>query len=170
MATRLPPEAVFDASADYDGGHAPDSGWSTEGARRRGRDRARWVRRDAHHGFIDFNHVFQPVRYGSGVHEAGVAFARAVLEAPAAMPATVRLTFDDALVLRLNDEAPRHLGEHAAFRTVEVPVDLRRGRNVVLLKQSNTRGSNHGGWVFNFQAVAADGTRLLPRAEPGAIS
>jgi hypothetical protein len=165
MTAVLPPETAFDPAADYDGGHGAGSGWLTEGARRRGRDRARWVRRDAHHGFIDFNHVYQPVKRGVGVSEPGVAYARCLLDAPAAMPVTLRLTFDDALAMSLNGEPLRLLGEHTAFRTVEVPVELRAGRNVLLLKQSNTLGFNHGGWAFNFQAVAADGTRLPPQAE-----
>ena len=41
---------------------------------------------------------------------------------------------------------------------------LRAGANLVTLKLSNTRGSNHGGWAFAFRAEAADGTLLAPRA------
>jgi hypothetical protein len=165
MAAVLPPEEAFDPAAVYDGGHAPASGWVTPGAQARGRHQARWVRRDAHHGFIDFNHVFQSVKRGVGVSEEGVAYARAILDAPADMPVTLRLTFDDTLALRVNDGPLRHLGTHTAFRTVEVPVTLHAGANVVLLKQNNTLGFNHGGWTFNFQAIGPDGTRLFPRAE-----
>lgn len=173
MAAVLPPEAEFDVTASYDGGHRTGgaaggwpSGWLSTGSRQRGRDRARWVRREAQHGFVDFNHVFQPVARGVGVSEAGVAYARCVLTAPAELTATLRLTFDDALALRVNDKPWRMLGAHAAFRTVVLPVTLRRGANVILLKQSNTIGFNHGGWVFNFQALAADGTWLQPQADP----
>ena len=42
---------------------------------------------------------------------------------------------------------------------------LRAGPNLVTLKLSNTRGSNHGGSAFAFRAEAADGTLLEPRAE-----
>ena len=160
-----PPETEFNLSAVYDGGHQPDSGWLTEHARQRGRDRARWVRRDAQHGFIDFNHVFQPIKRGVGVSEPGVAYACAVLDAPRAMPVTFRVTFDDALSLRVNDGPLRLLGEHTAFRTVEVKVELQAGPNIIHIKQTNTIGLNHGGWTFNFQAVTATGERLLPRAE-----
>lgn len=164
MKAVLPPEGAFDATADYDGGHRPESGWMTEGARRRGRDRARWVRRDAQHGFVDFSHVFQPVKRGVGCHEDGVAYARCVLETPRAMLVTLRLTFDDALALRVNDGPMRLLGEHTAFRTVEVRAELKRGANTLLVKHGNTAGFNHGGWAFNFQAVTAAGKRLMPKA------
>ncbi len=165
MTAVLPPEVAFDTAVCYDGGHGEGSGWLTEGAKRRNRDKARWVRRDAQHGFIDFNHVFQPVKRGVGISEAGVAYARCVLDAPEAMTATLRVTFDDALALRINDGPMQPVGEHSAFRTKEVRVALKRGRNVVLVKQSNTIGFNHGGWTFNFQAMAADGKRLWPMAE-----
>ncbi len=163
----LPPEraADFDPGAVYAGGHATGSGWLTEAARSRGRDQARWVRRPAHHGFVDFSHVFQPIKRGVGCHEAGVAYARCRLEAPVAMSATLRLTFDDELALRVNDGPLLPLGKHPAFRTKTVAVDLRQGQNVILVKQSNTAGFNHGGWVFNFQATATDGTRLWPQAD-----
>lgn len=164
MATVLPPESGFDPAAAYPGGHAAGSGWLTDGARRRGRDQARWVRRSAHHGFIDFNHVFQPVARGVGISEAGVAYARCLLDAPVAMTAILRLTFDDALALCVNDGPLQHLGEHSAFRTCELRTDLRPGANTILLKHSNTIGLNHGGWAFNFQAYAPDGARLTPHA------
>jgi len=164
MSAVLPPESEFNTDAAYAGGHEPGSGWSSEGALKRGRDQARWVRREAQHGFVDFSHVYQPIKKGVGVSEAGVAYARCVLEAPVAMTATLRLTFDDALAIRVNDGSMQLLGEHAAFRTKEIAVQLKRGKNIILVKQSNTIGFNHGGWLFNFQAVAADGERLWPRA------
>jgi hypothetical protein len=165
MDVALPPESAFDTTAAYDGGHKPGSGWLTEGARQRGRERARWVLRESQHGFIDFNHVFQPVKLGVACHESGVAYARCVLDAPEAMPAVLRVTFDDVLALRVNDAAIRTLGHHTAFRTVETSVMLKAGPNVVLIKQSNTPGFNHGGWLFNFQATGPRGERLMPRAE-----
>ena len=45
----------------------------------------------------------------------------------------------------------------------EVP--LRKGLNQLALTLSNTRGTNHGGWAFAFQATAPDGRALVPRAE-----
>ena len=165
MLSVLPPEIGFDPAAVCTGGHAPGSGWLTDGACKRGRDQARWVRRGAQHGFIDFNHVFQPLKRGVGVFEEGVAYARCVLDAAAGMPVTLRLTFDDALALSVNGGPMQMLGEHAAFRTRECRVALQPGRNVILIKQSNTQGFNHGGWLFNFQAVGADGVRLAPQAE-----
>ena len=165
MGAVLPPETAFVPTAVYPGGHEPGSGWLSEGAVRRGRDQARWVRRDAQHGFIDFNHVFQPVKRGVGVSGNGVAYARCILESPAAMTVRLRLTFDDALALKVNSGPMQLLGVHTAFRTTEIVVELRAGANVILVKQGNTIGLNHGGWVFNFQALTPDGRFLRPKAE-----
>ena len=45
------------------------------------------------------------------------------------------------------------------------PCSLHAGANTVLLKLSNDRGSNHGGWAFAFRAETADGTALIPHAD-----
>ena len=161
MARTLAPESVFNADASYDGLHAAESAWLSEGSRRAGR--ARWVRRAAHRGFVDFNHVFRPWGRGVGRTDEGAALARCVLEAPGETEATLQVAWDDALLLRVNDET-FDLDSQYAFRPRRVPVRLRGGANVVTLKLSNTRGSNHGGWAFAFRAQAADGTLLAPRA------
>ena len=165
MAAPLAAESTFDAGATHDGRHVAGSPWLSAGSRSAGRDVARWVRRDAAHGFVDFNHVFQPHDRGAGRTHPGVAIARGVLHAARAMTARVQVTWDDRLTLGLNDGPATDLGHHAAFRARSIEVDLRQGANTVVLKLSNTPGSSHGGWAFAFQATAPDGTRLLPQAE-----
>ena len=81
------------------------------------------------------------------------------MEAPADTSAILRLSWDDDLILRVNDEL-FELGQHHAFRTRTVQVQLKAGVNTVVLKLSNTLGSNHGGWVFSFHAATADGEKL----------
>ena len=164
MATTLPPETAFEPDASYDGLHGAESAWLTDGSRQQGRDTARWLRRAAHHGFIDFNHLFRPWGRGVGKTDVGAALARCVLHAPTETAATLHLAWDDALVLRVNDDLI-DLGHNYAFRARSVPVRLRAGANTVVLKLSNDRGSNHGGWAFAFRAEAADGTVLIPRAD-----
>ena len=162
FAAPRPPEEEWVPAVDYDGGHAPNSRWLTEGARQRSRNRARWFSVPAHHGFVDFNHWLQPVGRGVAVHESGLAYARCQLECPVDGMVRLRLTFDDALALRVNDGPLTSLGRHMAFRTVELEKPLRRGRNTILIKHSNTTGLNHGGWAFNFQAFTATGESLIP--------
>ena len=75
------------------------------------------------------------------------ALARCVLHAPAATDATLHLAWNDALLLRVNEET-FDLGSQYALRVSSVPVKLRAGANMVVLKLSNEPGSNHGGWAF----------------------
>ena len=80
------------------------------------------------------------------------------------MTTNLRVAWDDALILRVNDEV-FDLGHHYAFRAQSIPVTLQAGANSIVLKLSNDRGSNHGGWVFAFRATTADGAVLVPQAE-----
>ena len=74
--TTLPPETAFQPDAGYDGLHGDESAWLNDSSRQQGRDQALWLRRTAHHGFIDFNHVFQPSGRGVGKTDVGAALAR----------------------------------------------------------------------------------------------
>jgi len=161
MRKTLSAETDFTPAVALAGGHEDGSLWLTEGSRGLGRDQARWVRRPAVHGFIDFNHVFRPHARGVGVTHPGVAIARCVLQAPADLTATLLVSWDDDLVVRVN--GTRHdMGHHAAFRARAIEVPLRAGPNTVVIKLSNTRGSNHGGWAFAFRATTPDGVLLKP--------
>ena len=120
MARTLAPEGEFAADASYDGLHGAESAWLSEGSRQAGPQReptpsaghrasaalarARWVRRAAHCGFVDFNHVFRPWGRGVGRTDEGAAVARCLLQAPGETEATLQLAWDDALLLRVNGE------------------------------------------------------------------
>ena len=138
------------------------------------RDTARWVRRAAVHGFVDFNHVFRPTSGGVAKTHDGVAIARCVLRVPENTTARLRIAWDDNLVLRINGDQRLDMGFHGAFRAQKVDVRLRAGDNVVVRKLSNVaslltprsndeQSSNHGGWAFAFRATAADGSAMIPR-------
>ncbi|MEX2114842.1 MAG: glycoside hydrolase family 172 protein [Pirellulales bacterium] len=123
----------------------------------------KWRVRQAYHGFIDFNHVFRPETKGVAVHHRGVAGqARCVLTVEEECTAELLFSWDDRLILQVNDQPPMDLGRNDAFRSRIIPVKLRKGRNSVLLTLSNSQGSNHGGWAFAMRATDSDGLPLLP--------
>ncbi len=164
MASQLPAEQAGPDQKSWDGLHGPDSAWTTEGSKSLGRDVARWVRRSSIHGFLDFNHVFQPWTRGVGVTDQGAAIAQCVLHVSEAVDATIRLGWDDHMILTVNGHVT-DLGHHYAFRSQDIPVRLQPGANQITLRLSNQRGSNHGGWAFSFLATAKDGTVLRPETE-----
>ena len=124
-----------------------------------------WTVAKAHHGFIDFNHIARPRRRGSGAHFTGVfGMARSFLHVEAAVTASIRFTWDDELAMALNEEEPLNLGVHSAFRSREIEVALRAGRNELVIYLANDTGSNHGGWAFAFRCRLHDGTIVHPDA------
>ena len=131
---------------------------------------ARWVRRRASHGFIDFAHVFRPHIRGVRSYWPAVATAMATLNAAQDTPATLHVAWDDRLVVRLNDDPPRDLGSQPAFRRRAVPVRLRQGANRLLLKLSNTKGRTWGAWCFSCRVVLPDGSQIIPAAGAAAGS
>lgn len=78
------------------------------------------------------------------------------------MKASLRLTWDDHLILRVNGKV-FDLGENQAFRTKTLDIPLKAGDNIITVKLSNTVNTNHGGWAFAFIAALPDGTLLLPQ-------
>jgi len=166
MDADLEAETEFDAEATHDGKHEEDSNWLTEGSRELGRDVARWIRRSALRGFVDFNHVFRPQVRGTPGHSYdAAAIARCVLEVKEDTTASIRLAWDDRMTLRVNADDPIDLGHNDAFEDQTVQVDLGKGRNAIVIKLSNTKGSNYCGWTFSFLATLPDGKVVLPRAE-----
>ena len=125
-----------------------------------------WIPHTAYHGFVDVNHFTRPHTRGAGVHHRGVvALARCTIEAPSDMTASVSVTWDDELVVLVNNESPVYMDHHYAFRSGTIDLPLHAGKNTVILKLSNEAGSNHGGWAFAFRCTTPEGEVLLPRAE-----
>jgi len=168
MARALPPEegTAPDEAARYDGGFGAESPWRTPNPGKPEQHLARWVRRRAVHGFVDFAHVFRPWTRGVSVQWPAAACAVTDLWADEDTPATLHLAWDDRLILRLNDDPPVDLGAQSAFRRRAVPVRLRAGRNRLVLKLNNTRGLTWGGWCFSCRAVLPDGRVLVPGERP----
>ena len=166
MEADLDAETDFDPEATFHGMHDENSPWLTEGSRELGRDVARWKKRFALRGFVDFNHVFRPYILGTpGNSRDAAAIARCILEVTEDITASIRLVWDDRLILRVNGDERIDLGHHDAFRSQTVQVNLKKGQNVIVLKLSNTVGSNYCGWTFAFRATLPDGSVLIPRAE-----
>lgn len=166
MEANLEAETDFDPEATFDGMHDEQSPWLTEESREIGRDVARWQKRFALRGFVDFNHIFRPhIRGTPSNSRDAMAIARCVLEVAEDTAASLRLAWDDRLILRVNRDDRMDLGHHGAFRKQTLQVDLKKGQNTIVLKLSNTLGSNYCGWAFAFRATLPDGSVLIPRAE-----
>jgi hypothetical protein len=124
-----------------------------------------WVKQHSDHGFTDFNHVWRPHKFGAGIHYRGkAALASCILEADRDMTAQFQITWDDHLILRVNDSKPADLGSQTHFRTRKIEVPLKRGPNTIQLLLSNEQGTNHGGWTFAFKAATPEGKVLVPKA------
>jgi len=122
-----------------------------------------WVKQRSDHGFTDFNHAWRPHTRGAGIHYRGHASqAACVLDVDRDLTATFQIAWDDRLVLRVNGDAPRDLGEQKRFRKQTIEVPLKAGANRVVLLLSNEQGSNHGGWTIAFKATTPDGQILKP--------
>ncbi|WP_246067113.1 DUF2961 domain-containing protein [Paenibacillus koleovorans] len=164
MDTTLAAEIEFFPDQLYDGMHNEDSLWLTAGSVNSGKHQARWLRRNALHGFVDFRHVFRPNAKSVAPTEAGVALARCTLYAERETTVSLRVAWDDELVIRLN-EVVYPMGKHTAFRDKTIQVKLKAGANTLLLKLSNELGANHGGWAFCCKVTDESGSVLVAAAE-----
>jgi len=164
MTQPLPPEtgAQPDLSQRYDGGFGENSPWRASSRLFPDQHLARWVRRWAVHGFVDFLNVFRPATAANTRAWPGAACALTTLQVNRDTPALVNCAWDDRLILRLNGDQPRDLGNQSAFRQRAVEVRLRRGNNRLLLKLSNSKGSTFGAWVFNCRVLLPDGSVVRP--------
>ncbi len=168
MSVALEAEKVFDPGATWDGGFEADSPWRQPSTIKPGQHIARWVRRDAIDGFIDFGHVFRPDNKDVAPTWPAAACALAWLESPADTEAVLQLAWDDDLIVKLNDGTVLPRTHHRYFDTRQVTVTLKRGRNRIALKLNNHRSLSWGAWCFAFAARLPDGTILRPSADDGA--
>lgn len=123
-----------------------------------------WKDYDAIRGFVEFNHVYRPEATNSNsptlVDVAAVA--RTTLMCPSETTAKLTLGWDDRLMLRVNDEPPRDLGEQPYLKGRTIDVPLKAGANRIEVLLTNTTGQTRGAWNFSFSAKTADGKVLLP--------
>jgi len=135
-----------------------------------------WKKREAFHGFVDFNHAFRPPLSNQNTPTfPGVGLARTTIEVPESTTARLRISWVDRMVIEVSGEESIDLGDHRNFDTATVEVPLQAGSNSILLKNSNRgnpfggttprldHGSNIGGWAFAFMATTPDGRVLQPK-------
>jgi hypothetical protein len=169
MQRVLPPEegALPSRDARYDGGFGESSPWRNPRSGKPEQHVARWVRRRSLYSFVDFAHVFRPWTRGVSVTWPAAACAQTQLWVEEATTALLHLAWDDQLVVRLNDDPPLDLPHQSAFRRQAIPITLRRGRNDLLLKLSNTKGFTWGAWCFTCRAVLPNGQVIVPQIGEG---
>jgi len=164
MTTELPAEREFSPTASYEGDFSDTSEWR-HGYGPDALHGTRWIERREIHGFVDFSHVFRPRAYGVAVCWPAAAVALTHLRVESDCNATLRLSWDDELNLRVNGKALLEREAHRAFRTRDIPVRLRAGANEVLVKLSNTAGTTRGAWCFAFRAQRDDGSIIKPEMD-----
>jgi hypothetical protein len=164
MERLLPAEEVAspDVTTQYDGGFGENSPWRNPSSGRVDHYSARWVRRRANHGFIDFSHVFRPHTKGVAITWPAAAIAQTWLVSDREVNITLYLSWDDHLTMRLRDEKPVDLGNQNAFHLRPVLIKLRQGANKLVLKLNNRKGTTWGAWCFAARAVRNDGQVLVP--------
>jgi hypothetical protein len=153
---------VPDLQSRYDGGFHENSPWRYAGSGRPDQRQARWVKRQAAHGFIDFSHVFRPWTHGVSVTWPAAACAQTFLVADSDKSAKIFLAWDDRLVLHLNDGPAIDLGEQQTFKQRSIDVRLKDGKNRLVLKLDNRKGKSWGAWCFACRVLQPDGRVLIP--------
>ena len=119
----------------------------------------------ATHGFIDFSHVFNVKSRISNVSWPANASAVTMLEVNENTPATLHLSWDDQMKIRLNDGEVQILGRHQPYKYRAVQAKLKKGRNVLFVNLDNPRpGLTWGAWTFSCRVVLPDGSVVIPRA------
>ena len=123
------------------------------------------IGRYATHGFIDFSHVFNVKNSVSNVTWPANASAVTTLHAEQDTPATLHLSWDDRLKIRLNDNELQDLGIHRTYRYRSVKIRLRKGRNLLFVNLDNPdAGLTWGAWTFSCRVVLPNGSVVVPVA------
>lgn len=161
MKDSLPPEQEFASEATYDGRFKEGSLW-LENLEQGKKHYAHWIRRQAVSGFIDFNHVFFPQTRGCSTCWPAVAYALTWLKVERASEVYLNIAWDDELSLWVNDDQVVDRKLHKFFRKSKFPVKFHAGRNRILLKLSNSKGTTWGAWCYAFWADTSDATKLKP--------
>ncbi len=124
------------------------------------------LRRQAFHGFLDFSHVFNVQSFDCNRTWPANATAVTGLEVEEDTPATVHLSWDDRLQLRLNDGPVQDLGKHPTYRYRAVPIQLRQGQNTLVLNLDRPdAGLSWGAFTFSCRVVLPDGGVVIPQEQ-----
>ena len=123
------------------------------------------IPRSAFHGFIDFSHVFNVRSTDVNVTWPANATAMTKLTTDRDTTATLHLSWDDTMKIRLNDGEVQDLGDHPTYRYRAVLVDLRKGTNTLIVNLDNpAAGLTWGAWTFSCRVTLPDGTVVVPNA------
>jgi hypothetical protein len=122
------------------------------------------IQRYACHGFIDFAHVFNVKSKVSNVTWPANATAAAVLAVEHEMSATLHLSWANLMKIRINDEAIQDLGNHPTYKYRAVEVNLRQGKNLMLVNLDNPEPGQHwGAFTFSCRVVLSAGSLVIPK-------
>ena len=108
-----------------------------------------WTPQKAYHHFIDFNNSSRPKISCICMQTGVVGYALRYLESPENRTVVMHLGFDDKVVVRLNDDIVFHGMHEHGFAEVTSLVQLRKGRNRIMIKLSNTQNTNWRFWGFS---------------------
>ncbi|MFC2084979.1 glycoside hydrolase family 172 protein [Bacteroidota bacterium] len=110
-----------------------------------------WTNQTAYHNFVDFNEIARPpIRY-IALPIRVLGYASYYEECSEYKEVIAFLGFDDEASVRINDEIVFHGSHQNGFKEVSIPVKLKKGKNRILIKQSNYDNATWRAWVFSFR-------------------
>ena len=105
---------------------------------------------DSEYGWIRFWRIaaFHPHKNpGLPIHRS--CYARATIVSNRDRKATLRLALDDWAVVWLNGQKIATLNHAKELKTVQIPVSLKKGENVLVVKNNNSQNMDHRIWVIH---------------------
>ena len=104
------------------------------------------------------------LKEGSNVTWPCNATALTILHSESETPATLHLSWDDHMKIRINGDI-LDLGEHRGYRYRAVAVNLRKGKNKLSVNLDNPSDRfSWGSFTFSCRAVLPDGRVVVPGA------
>jgi len=104
--------------------------------------------------FVDMTPHFRPrLRTNGGFPVDGSAYAVTDIDSKTAGKVKLRLGHDDWFKLWVNGELVYEGPEQNGFKTTEIEVSLKKGKNQFLAKVANRANTNFRAWVFLFDVL-----------------
>lgn len=105
---------------------------------------------DPEYGWVRFERIpaFHPGE-GPGVAIHSSVYARTTIMSDKEKKATLRFTCDDWAVVWVNGEKIATLDHSKEMETVRLPILLKQGENVLIVKNNNSQNFDHRLWVLN---------------------
>lgn len=109
------------------------------------------VRTSPEHTWVDFARWYRFNRKGNGGTQPHncAAYAATTISAEHAHKTTLRLSFDDRMMIWLNGERVAALSHPDGFDTAAVPIRLRPGENTLVIRLSNQDNIAWRCWAFS---------------------